>query len=76
DLPRKNGIWLGRKAKSSLKSGFTSLNPFDILTKEDRKCILRDLHESDKDADVENGSDLIDTFVASKSLGNSTGGNT
>ncbi|GJW33216.1 putative RNA-directed DNA polymerase, eukaryota, reverse transcriptase zinc-binding domain protein [Tanacetum coccineum] len=76
DLPRKNGIWLGRKAKSSLKSGFTSLNPFDILTKEDRKCILRDLHESDKDADVENGSDLIDNFVASKSLGNSTGGNT
>nr|GEZ33997.1 hypothetical protein [Tanacetum cinerariifolium] len=46
------------------------------LTKEDEKSILSDLEESDEDADVKNGYDKTTTFVASKSLGNSMGGNT
>ncbi|GKG48067.1 hypothetical protein Tco_0509952, partial [Tanacetum coccineum] len=45
--PRKTGIWLSKKTESLIESGFTTPNPFDFLTKEDRKedgkSILRDL---------------------------------
>ncbi|GJU73069.1 ATPase, F1/V1/A1 complex, alpha/beta subunit [Tanacetum coccineum] len=54
--------------------GFTSPDHFDLLTKEDGKTILLNLHESDDDADVENGCD--DTATPSTSVGNSPGGNT
>ncbi|GKC10966.1 hypothetical protein Tco_1007748 [Tanacetum coccineum] len=56
--------------------GFTSPYHFDILTKEDGKCILRDLQESNEDVDVDNGFAKTYAFVASKSLANSTGGST
>ncbi|GJU73073.1 hypothetical protein Tco_1264478 [Tanacetum coccineum] len=54
--------------------GFTSPNHFDLLTKEDGKTILLNLHESDDDADVENSCD--DTATPSRSVGNSPSGNT
>ncbi|GKF06728.1 hypothetical protein Tco_0037396, partial [Tanacetum coccineum] len=71
---RKSCISSGKKAEYPSKSGFRSLNPFDFLTKEDEKSILLDLQESDDDVDVENSYD--ETTTSSKSLGNSTGGNT
>ncbi|GJR60705.1 putative polyprotein [Tanacetum coccineum] len=71
---RKTGIWLGKKKEYSSKSGFTSPNPFDLLTKDDGKSMLRDLQESDDDPDEDDGSD--ETAHSSKLLGNSTGGNT
>ncbi|GJY31066.1 copia protein [Tanacetum coccineum] len=64
--PRKTGIWSGSLVDTSLVSGFTSPNPFDFLTKEDGKSILRDLQESDDDVDLENGYD--ETVSSSKSL--------
>ncbi|GKC75595.1 putative polyprotein, partial [Tanacetum coccineum] len=65
--PRKTGIWLSMKGESLSKSGFTSHNPSDFLTKEYMKSILRNPWESD-DADVENGYNETATFVASTSL--------
>nr|GEZ07220.1 hypothetical protein [Tanacetum cinerariifolium] len=44
--------------------------------KNDEKSILRDLQESDDDADMENDNDETTTLVVSKSLGNSMGENT
>ncbi|GKC86192.1 amino acid permease 6-like protein, partial [Tanacetum coccineum] len=57
------------KLIDDLVDGFASPNPFDVLTKEDEKSILRDLKESDDDANVENGYDEATT--SSKSLDNS-----
>ncbi|GJV52562.1 hypothetical protein Tco_1448303 [Tanacetum coccineum] len=62
------------KLMDDLVDGFASPNPFDVLTKEDEKSILRNLKESDDDADVENGYD--ETATSSKSLDNFKGGNT
>ncbi|GJW00636.1 vacuolar protein sorting-associated protein 13 domain-containing protein [Tanacetum coccineum] len=63
---RKTGIWLGKKKEYSSKSGFTSPNPFDLLTKDDGKSMLRDLQESDDDPDEDDGSD--ETAHSSKLL--------
>ncbi|GJY14065.1 hypothetical protein Tco_0383374 [Tanacetum coccineum] len=62
---RKNGIWWSRKLESSSESGFTSPSPFNFLTQENRKSILCDLHESNDDADVENGYNEMTTLLAS-----------
>ncbi|GJV09986.1 cytochrome b5 [Tanacetum coccineum] len=43
DPPMKIGIWSGRKGEFSSQSGFTSPNPFDLLTNDDGKSMLRDL---------------------------------
>nr|GEW81092.1 retrovirus-related Pol polyprotein from transposon TNT 1-94 [Tanacetum cinerariifolium] len=74
DIPLDSVVVLSKKERlmvaSKLFKGrlFVTLLVANMGREEDRKCILRDLHESDEDADVENGSNLIDTFVASKSL--------
>ncbi|GKE89066.1 hypothetical protein Tco_1566541, partial [Tanacetum coccineum] len=64
--PRKTGIWSGKKGDYSSKLGFTSPNPFDLLTKDDGKRMLRDLTESNDDPDEDDGSDEMAHF--SKSL--------
>ncbi|GKD85357.1 hypothetical protein Tco_1356511 [Tanacetum coccineum] len=64
----------GKKGEYSLESGFTSLNQFDLFTKDDEMSMLRGLHESDDDRDEDDGSD--ETTHSYKSLSNSTGDNT
>ncbi|GKA76111.1 putative ribonuclease H protein, partial [Tanacetum coccineum] len=64
----------GKKGEYSLESGFTSLNQFDLFTKDDEMSMLRGLHVSDDDRDEDDGSD--ETTHSYKSLSNSIGDNT